>query len=418
MNAELDVLIVGGGAAGVGAARTLAKHGLKTLLLEASSRLGGRAWTERLRGHDLDLGCGWLHSAQRNAWVGIAQAANAPIDRSRAAWGKQYQGIGFSAVEQDAAKREMEQWAHRLKSDAPPSDCAADALDPRATWNDYLRTIVGFISGAPLERLSAADYVAYDEVSSDDNWRVPTGYGALIAASLPAETAVHLGTPMETLTLEPCGIAVTTAAGVVRARAVILTVSTEVLAGDAIQLPSGLDAWREAARRLPLGHDEKLFLEITGDAPFERETQVIGNPRDRRSGAYYLRPFGWPIVECFLGGESSDVLTEQGPTAAFAFALDQLVALFGAKVRPVLRPVAASAWSRMDRIGGAYSYALPGHAGARDVLAQPFEQRIFFAGEATSRADFSTAHGAHDSGVRAAGEVLAALGIATRISAA
>jgi monoamine oxidase len=418
VNADVDVLIVGGGAAGVGAARALSGRGLNTVLLEASSRLGGRAWTERLHGQDLDLGCGWLHSAERNAWRQMAEAANVPIDRSRAAWGKQYRGLGFSQAEQDAATREMEQWVHRLKHEAPSSDCAADALEPAATWNDYLRTIVYFISGAPLERLSAADYVAYDEDSSENNWRVPTGYGALIAASLPAEAAVHLGTPVEKLALESRGVAASTTSGVLRARAVILTVSTEVLAGDSIQLPSSLDAWREAARQLPLGHDEKLFLEITGVAPFERESQVIGNPRDRRSGAYYIRPFDRPVIECFLGGESSDVLTDEGPPAAFAFALEQLVALFGAEVRALLRPMVASSWSRMDRIGGAYSYALPRHADARVTLARPFEQRIFFAGEATSRADFSTAHGAHDSGVRAAREVLAALGITAHTSAA
>jgi monoamine oxidase len=62
----------------------------------------------------------------------------------------------------------------------------------------------------------------------------------------------------------------------------------------------------------------------------------------------------------------------------------------------------------MPRIGGAYSYALPGHAAARKTLALPFEKRLFFAGEATSSGDFSTAHGAHDSGLRAADEVIAA----------
>jgi len=44
------------------------------------------------------------------------------------------------------------------------------------------------------------------------------------------------------------------------------------------------------------------------------------------------------------------------------------------------------------------------------MLARPFEHRVFFAGEATSPGDFSTAHGAHDSGVRAADEAIAALG--------
>ena len=63
----------------------------------------------------------------------------------------------------------------------------------------------------------------------------------------------------------------------------------------------------------------------------------------------------------------------------------------------------------MQRVGGAYSYALPGHVSARQKLAQPFGRRLFFAGEATSSGDFSTAHGALDSGVRAADEARDAL---------
>ena len=74
----------------------------------------------------------------------------------------------------------------------------------------------------------------------------------------------------------------TTPVGAVRARAAILTVSTAVLAGSTIRLPPGLDAWRHAAARLPLGRDEKLFIEIVGESSFAPETRVIGNPRDRR----------------------------------------------------------------------------------------------------------------------------------------
>jgi monoamine oxidase len=182
-----------------------------------------------------------------------------------------------------------------------------------------------------------------------------------------------------------------------------------MLAGGAITLPPGLDAWRHAAACLPLGHNEKLFLEIVGDSPFAPETRVLGNPRDRRTGVYYIRPFGWPVIECFLGDEGARTVEEMGPAAGFAHATDQLAALFGSGVRRSLRPLVASSWSRMTHVGGAYSHALPGQAAARKDLARPFEQRLFFAGEATHPHDFSTAHGAHDSGVRAAEEAIAAL---------
>ncbi|HUQ11650.1 MAG TPA: NAD(P)/FAD-dependent oxidoreductase [Steroidobacteraceae bacterium] len=408
MRVDVDIVIVGGGAAGIGAARRLAQAGRSALLLEATPRLGGRAHSERIHGMQLDLGCGWLHSADRNAWVAVANGAGLIIDRSAPAWGVQFRDLGFSPAEQADARQTFGRWMHRMSDQPPDSDCAADALEPDAPWNSWLRAIVGFISGARLERLSIADYIAYDEASSESNWRVPMGYGALIVAGLPDSTRVRLATPVESIALNAAGVTVGTRAGSIQARAVIFTVSTHVLTGDAIKLPAALDPWRQAASNLPVGHNEKLFLQIHGGY-FERETQVVGDPRDPKSGAYYIRPLGLPVIESFLGGESAEVVVDEGPAAGFAFALDQLAGLFGSDARRWLKPLAASSWAAMDHIGGAYSYALPGKASARAELARPFEQRLFFAGEATSRGDFSTAHGAHDTGVRAADEAIASL---------
>jgi len=405
---DFDVIIVGGGAAGIGSARRLAGSGLAVLLLEASDRLGGRAWTREIAGHGLDLGCGWMHSAERNAWTDIAKSSGIRLDRSRAAWGIQYRDLGFTPAEQAAARKAFEQWTERLSG--APHDRASEALSRGGEWNSYIQAIVSFISGAPLAQLSAADYLAYDEASTDANWRTPIGLGALIACSFPQGVALRLATPVDSIAVSADGVTVTTQTGTVRARAAILAVSTAVLAGDSIGLPSGLAPWREAANLLPLGSNEKLFLEITGHGPFERETQLLGNPRSSCTASYYVRPLDLPVIECFFGGESARIVEEEGPAAAFAFALDQLAALLGAQVRASLRPLAASSWGRTLRVGGAYSYALPGHAHARRELARPFENRIFFAGEATSPDAFSTAHGAHDSGVRAADEVIAVLG--------
>jgi monoamine oxidase len=409
MNSEFDVAIIGGGAAGIGAARELASNGRSALLLEASSRLGGRAWTYEIAGQRLDLGCGWLHSGDRNSWTRIAEEAGRVVDRRPPKWGVQYRHLGFSPDEQKAARGAFAAWMERLTVNPPPSDCAADALAPGGEWNSYLQAISGFISGARLERISVADYLAYDEASTDINLRAADGYGELIASNLPTRTILRLAAPVEGIELEPQGVAVETRGGTLRARATILTVSTAVLASDAIKLPGGLDAWREAARVLPLGRNEKLFLEIVGQSPFSPETHELGNPRDPRTAAYYIRPFGRPVIECFFGGEGAQMIEESGPTAGFDYAIEQLVALFGSEARRSLRPLVASSWSRSTRIGGAYSYALPGHAAARRLLARPFEDRLFFAGEATNGQDFSTAHGAHDSGVRAAQEALAAL---------
>jgi monoamine oxidase len=409
VSTDADVVVVGAGAAGIAAARRLATSGLSTIVLEATARVGGRAWTCDVAGLHLDLGCGWLHSADRNPWTRVAERAGFAVDRRPPAWGKQYHDLGFSQAEQTAAAQALANWRRRMTQSPPASDRAADALEPDGEWNAYLQTISGFLTGAGLERVSVADYMAYDAASTGCNWRLPAGYGSLVAVSLPRPVDLRLATPVESIELDSQAVVLATPVGAVRARAVILTVSTAVLAGGTIMLPRELDPWRRAAEHLPLGRNEKLFLEITDDGPFAAETRVLGNPRARRTGVYYIRPFGWPVIECFLGDEGARMMEEMGPAVSFTHATDQLAALFGSTVRRSLRPLVASNWSRMTHIGGAYSCALPGQAAARIDLARPFEQRLFFAGEATDVHDYSTAHGAHDSGVRAGEEAIAAL---------
>jgi monoamine oxidase len=92
-----------------------------------------------------------------------------------------------------------------------------------------------------------------------------------------------------------------------------------------------------------------------------------------------------------------------------AFATDELAALRGNAIRQQLTPLAASSWRGDEFTRGSYSYAKPGHADDRAVLAAPVDGRIFFAGEASSLNFFSTVHGAYETGIRAAKEVLVSL---------
>ncbi|GJD46674.1 hypothetical protein AFCDBAGC_4557 [Methylobacterium cerastii] len=341
--------------------------------------------------------------------MGIAEASGFPVDRGEPPWAKAHPGITQDEGAQEAAQKAYGDWEERLRLVAADSDQASDALEPGGTWNAYVRAIAGFMSGVGPEAISAADYLAYDDASTGRNWHLPLGYGTLVAASLPSSTTLRLATPAERVDLTADGVAVTTRAGIVRAGAAILTVSTAVLADDAIRLPSGVDPWREAAAALPLGRNEKVFLEIGREAAFGPDSHAYGNLHDPRAAAYSIRPNGWPVIEAFLGGDGARIVEEEGPAAGFAYVSAELASLFGTDVASAIRPLAATCWSRMASIGGAYSCALPGRSGARAQLARPFEDRLFFAGEATHPFDFTTAHGAHDSGQRAADEAMAAL---------
>ena len=104
---EIDVVVIGAGAAGVAAARRLAAARVPTVVLEARSRVGGRAWTKRGAGHPLDLGCGWLHSADENEWAGVAATAGYTVDRTPPPWGTRRKTIGFPPAELDRLSRRL-----------------------------------------------------------------------------------------------------------------------------------------------------------------------------------------------------------------------------------------------------------------------------------------------------------------------
>lgn len=166
---DADIVIIGSGAAEIGAARRLAGAGLKVIIIEASSRIGGRAWTLDLAGLKLDMGCAWLHSADRNIWTALAERAGVPIYKRLSNWRKQYGDLGFPPAEQDTSERSFDEWAERLPKLLPSSDIAAEALEDGKEWNNFIRAKVGFMSGSVLEQMSAADYLTYAAASTDKN---------------------------------------------------------------------------------------------------------------------------------------------------------------------------------------------------------------------------------------------------------
>lgn len=414
----LDVVVVGAGAAGIAAGRRLRELGLTFEILEARSRPGGRAWTVNLdEGFPIDLGCGWLHSADENDWARFAERERVPLDKTPPPWQREQDQVNFPAREQRKFRAAYAAFQERIAAAArKQQDCAAsEFLEAGDRWNGLMNAISTYANGVELADLSIRDYANYHD--TEVNWRLATGYGALIArcgVGLPIR--YHCATKR----IDHSGkiVRVETDAGVVEARAVILTVPSALIADETLRFTPALPDKLGAAANLPLGLADKVFLYVETPELLPREGRLFGATDRTATGSYHLRPFGWPLIEGYFGGAHARALEEEGEAAFAAFAIDQLVAILGVEWRSRLKPAAASRWFLDPFARGSYSYARVGHAEARAALAEPIDGRLFFAGEATSLHDFSTAHGAYRTGVRAADEASAtlrcnALGVAT-----
>lgn len=263
-----------------------------------------------------------------------------------------------------------------------------------------LDAISGYANGAPLSRVSLHDWAAYEDAATEDNWAVREGYGALIvghAAGVP----VRLGTAVTRVDRGGARLRLHTAGGAIETDRVIVAVPTSTLArGDLIFDPP-LDDHAQAAADLPLGLADKVFVGISGPIDWPANAHVIGDPHRANTASYRLSPLGLPLIEAFFGGNCAG-----GVGDPFAFVADELVSLFGSAIRTRLVPLHATRWRDEPHTHGSYSHAKIGRAGQRAVLATPVEDRIFFAGEACSAHDLSTAHGAFQTGLAAANLVL------------
>jgi monoamine oxidase len=263
-----------------------------------------------------------------------------------------------------------------------------------------------YINGCELDQVSLLDMDAYED--TDFNWRVRRGYGALVAA-YGASCPVALNCAVTLIDHSAKRVRIETSRGTLTADKVIITVPTNLIADGAIRFHPPLPAKVDAACGLPLGLADKVTLALDQPEALPKEGNLRAATMRTAMGTYHIRPLGQPCIEGFFGGRFARSLEDAGEGALAAESINEIVAILGNDFRRKLKPLAESRWAHDPFARGSYSHALPGHAGDRELLAAPVDGRLFFAGEATSLAFFSTAHGARDSGERAAGEVMAAL---------
>src|SRR3984893_5691738 len=326
---SVDIAIIGAGAAGLGAAHALKDSPLSVIVLEARDRVGGRGHTI-MAAPDLafDLGCGWAHSADKNAFVGIAEQLNFEVDKSHPPWREQTFGDVFPQKERAEFIKALEAFHDRAEEAAKcgRDNAASLYLEPGNRWNPMIDAISTYVNGSELDSVSIIDIHAYED--TEINWRVRRGYGALMAA-YGAHCPLALNTQVTLIDHSGKRLRIETTRGRLSADKVIVTAPTNLIADETLRFHPSLPVKVDAARGLPLGVDNKVTLALSEPEALPKDGNLRGATMRSAMGTYHLRTFGQACIEGFFGGRFALALEDAGDGALAAQAIDEVVGFLG-----------------------------------------------------------------------------------------
>jgi len=411
---NVDVVIVGAGAAGIAATRRLNAAGKRVVLVEAADQIGGRCITDtRTFGVPYDRGAHWIYAADINPVAKLAPQTGLdlypapPGQRMRV--GRRY-----------AREGEMEDFlasvvkANSAIADAArKSDVACSQVLPKdlGEWRPSVEFALGpYHCGKDLAEMSTADLARSGD--RDNSAFCRQGFGTLLG-KLTSALPVQVGTPVTSVDWgNRARIDVTTTKGQFRAGLVIVTVSTNMLTSGKIKFSPDLPKRQlDAAGRLKLGSFDHVALELTGN-PFQlRADELVFEKSDiKQTAAIFANISGSTLCTVDVGGSFGRDLSAKGEAAMIDFATTWLTGLYGTDMKTLIKRSHATRWNNEPWVLGASSAAAPGAQTARRILMEPLQNRIFLAGEAAHETLWGTVGGAWESGDRAADAVVKLLG--------
>jgi monoamine oxidase len=408
-----DVVVIGAGAAGIAAARRVIAGGKTVVVIEASDRIGGRAYTESDSfGLPFDHGCAWLQGPSGLPHVQLANDLGFALVDHNGAEDVFYVGDRpATPAEKSEYYRAFEQIEARVYG---IGDVAASSRVPEnLTYSGVAQSWVGPMDyGVDFADLSTGDMNSYGSYAY--NYLVREGLGTLVAAhgqGLPIRT----GVAATAIDWSGEGVRVETTDGTITASACIVTVSTGVLASGAIRFTPALPVEKaQAIADVPMGLLAKIALQFDG-ARFgltDNDFLTYAVPNDVPAEACYFLtwPTGFDVAVGFVGGQFGWDLSAGSEADAVDFALGAFANMMGSNVRNHFVKGLMTDWATNPLTLGAYAAAKPGRFEARKDLASPLGDRVFFAGEAVGGRYKALLSGAHLSGDYIGGEVVEVLG--------
>jgi monoamine oxidase len=432
-----DVVVLGAGAAGLMATAELLQAGRSVLLLEARDRIGGRIWTRQESGlaAPIELGAEFIHG-HANLTRGLLARVGIPAIEAS--------GAHFSLQNGELRSRDSQFLKIRAALKASRvllrDDMSFDELLDRqlsgmlsAEERQYARMLAQGFDAADTARASAraiADEWAGDTLGDAPQSRPQNGYGALLTALAPPLDTAQLRLQLQSVVQN-----VRWSRGAVKvdgeflgtrfqahAAQLVVTLPLGVLQRESPALGSVrftpvLEAKQAALRGLASGAIVKLLLrfassfwETLADGRY-RDASFFHAPQAEFPTFWTPAPLRAPLLVAWVGGPQALTLRAAATeTHLVRAALASLQSLFGTlDIGQQLVAYYYHDWEQDPFARGAYSYVTVGGGAARAQLAEPLEDTLFFAGEATDLHDEAgTVTGALESGARVARQVLAA----------
>jgi monoamine oxidase len=410
--ADADVVVVGAGAAGIGAARELRKQGKSVILVEAQKRAGGRLYTDRTLGAFFDGGAAYIHFSERNPWTAIAEDLKMPTRGGMRLWAGSVaynNGVPFTpeqASDRAAAQRRVREAYDEIEPSADVSLAKAVSEYDDLT-KSFARIQAQMAAGENPEYISVSDW---QSLESGGNLLVEGGYGSLAERAAEA-LDVRFETRVSEIDLSGALVRVVTNKGTIQARKVVLTVSVGILkAGDIKITPALPQEHQRALEGLRMGALTKVAFSLDGPKLDFRSHQFlaeVGRPTEAMTFETY--PFDQNIVIAVFGGDYARGLVKQGEQGVVDHVIERFARIAGGDARKQFKQGRLVAWSEDPFTRGSYAVVAPGRLKAREALARPIRDRLWIAGEAVAGPFSMTAGGAYLSGQKAASEVVVRL---------